>query len=90
MGLDKGSVTYIHHYNVIQSIFTAYKNCSLYSFPPNLLATNDFIIVSIVLLFFQNSIYLESIFVSPFRAFIRSLMVHPYMTRQAIGGKFPR
>ena len=54
MGLDKGLITYIHHYNVIQSIFTAYKNCSLYSFPPNFLATNDFSIVSIVLLFFPE------------------------------------
>ena len=64
MGLDKGLITYIHLYNVFQSIFAAYKNCSLFLSPPNLLATNDLIIISIVLLFFFSEWHILVIYFS--------------------------
>ena len=55
MGLDKGIMTYIHRYNIIQSIFTALKNfctlCIHLPSPRRLLASIHLFTVSIVLPF---------------------------------------
>ena len=54
MGLDKGTMTCIHHYSIIQSSFTALKFlCALLCNPPSppTPATNDLFTVSIVLPF---------------------------------------
>ena len=55
MGLDKSRTTYIHHYNVIQSIFTAHKNfcplCIHLPSPPKLLVATDLFVVSVICLF---------------------------------------
>ena len=48
----KSMTTYIHHYNVAQSTFTAHENfCTLYSPLCKLLTTTDLFIVSTVLPF---------------------------------------
>lgn len=39
MSLDKGIITYIHHYNIIRSIFTADKNLMLIVFKMSSKAT---------------------------------------------------
>ena len=46
MVLDKRVMTYIHHYNAIQRIFTAHKTTqySMYSSPHKFLATIDLFI----------------------------------------------
>ena len=68
----KSMTTYIHHYNVAQSTFTAHENfCTLYSPLCKLLTTTDLFIVSTVLPFPEYQAYerttLEMNLLDPFK-----------------------